>query len=116
MKTISIFVLFSRSGYPHCIDQWTEEHVKSFLLDKELNVLILPFEGMNGRLLHQAYQMCQTNQQAMFSALREEVEKSQQGTVLKLKDYLTFLEGIRIYIPLKPTDSLNPTSAVCNLM
>ncbi|CAF5138497.1 unnamed protein product, partial [Rotaria sp. Silwood1] len=28
-------------NYPHNINMWTEDHVKSFLLDKELDALLL---------------------------------------------------------------------------
>jgi hypothetical protein len=95
---------------------WTQEHVKSFLLDKELDSLLSAFEGMNGRLLHKAYSMCQANEQAMFSSLKEDVTRSSSTTTLSLKDYLTFLEEIKVYVPYKTGDSLNPTSAICNLM
>jgi hypothetical protein len=94
---------------------WTKEHVKSFLLDKELDVLLPALEGMNGKLLHQVYTMCQANQQAMFSSLKEEAAKSQRAT-LSLKDYLTFLEAIKTYVPYTIGDQSNPTSVVCNLM
>ena len=94
---------------------WTEDHVKSFLLDKELDALLPVLEGMNGKLLHQAYFMCQANQQGMFLSLKEDVNRSQHGT-LSLKDYLTFLEEIKIYIPFTVTNPLNPISTVCNLM
>ncbi|CAF3902531.1 unnamed protein product [Rotaria magnacalcarata] len=95
---------------------WTKDHVKSFLLDKELDILIPAFEGMNGRLLHKVYNMCQTNEHAMFSSLKEEIAKSQLTTALSLKDYLIFLDEIKVYIPCKAGDQLNPTSAICNLM
>ncbi|CAF1241696.1 unnamed protein product [Rotaria sordida] len=101
--------------YPHCIDMWTEDHVKSFLLDKELDAFLPILEGMNGKLLHQAYSMCQTNQQGMFLSLKEDVNRSQHA-ILSLKDYLTFLEEIKIYIPFTANNSLNPISTVCNLI
>jgi hypothetical protein len=102
--------------YPHCIDIWTKDHVKSFLLDKELDALLFAFEGMNGRLLHNVYTMCQANQPAMFSSLKEDVTRSQHNATLSLKDYLTFLEEIKIYIPYTANNQLNPASVVCNLM
>jgi hypothetical protein len=94
---------------------WTEEHVKSFLLDKELDALLPVLEGMNGQLLHQTYSMCQANQQGMFLSLKEDVARSQRGT-LSLKDYLTFLKEIKVYVPYTVGNQLNPTSVVCNLM
>jgi hypothetical protein len=108
--------LFNCREYPHCIDTWTEEHVKSFLLDRKLDVLLGAFEGMNGRLLHRAYTMCQANQQAMFSSLKEDIAQSQHTVTLSLKNYLIFLEEIKVYIPYSLDNRLNPTSAVCNLM
>ena len=107
--------LFYCREYPHSIDMWTEEHVKSFLLDKELDALLPVIEGMNGQLLHQVYAMCQANQQGMFLSLKDDVAKSQRST-LNLKDYLTFLKEIKTYIPYTVGNQLNPTSVVCNLM
>ncbi len=101
--------------YPHCIDSWTDEHVKSFLLDKELDALLPALEGMNGHLIHETYSMCRANQQAMFSSLKEDVAKNQGGT-LTLKDYLTFLKEMQVYIPYTTGNQVNPTSVVCNLM
>ncbi len=101
--------------YPHCIDKWTQDHVKSFLLDKELDALMPVLEEMNGQLLHQVYSMCQANQQGMFLSLKEDVAKFKQGT-LSLKDYLTFLKEIKVYIPYTSSNHLNPTSAVCDLL
>jgi hypothetical protein len=94
---------------------WTQEHVKSFLLDKELDALLPVMEGMDGQLLHQAYSMCQANQQGMFLSLKEDVARSQRAP-LSLKDYLAFLRDIKAYIPYTAGNQLNPTSAVCNLM
>jgi len=107
--------LFCHREYPHCIDKWTEEHVKSFLLDKNLDIFLPVLEGMNGQLLHQVYLMCQANQQGMFLSLKDDVAKSEQGT-LSLKDYLTFLKEIKVYIPYTHSNHLNPTSVVCSLM
>ncbi len=102
--------------YPHCIDMWTAEHVNSFLLDKDLDVLVPAFEGMTGRLLHRAYAMCLANEKEMFSSLKEDVSRSQHTNTLSLKDYLTFLEEFKIYVPYKTGDPSNPTSTVCSLM
>ncbi|CAF1609717.1 unnamed protein product [Adineta ricciae] len=105
--------------YPHCIDTWTEEHVKSFLVAKKIPSLLGAFQGMNGRLLHRLYDMCQSNQQAMFVSLKEDVaQSSNASSLLTLKDYLIFLEEIKAYIPYKSGagTQINPTSAVCSLM
>ncbi|CAF4265132.1 unnamed protein product, partial [Adineta steineri] len=101
--------------YPHFIDRWTEQHVKSFLLDKDLDILLPVLDGMDGQLLHQTYSICQANQQAMFLSFKEDIVKSQQ-TTLTLKEYLTFLKEIKVYIPYTIGNQLNSPSAVCNLM
>ena len=111
-----MFFSFSYSKYPNCIDMWTKDHVKSFLLEKELDTLLSSFEGMNGRLLHNVYTMCQENQQAMFLSLKEDVARCQHTTALSLKEYLVFLEEIKVYIPYVTDNRLNPVSTVCNLM
>ncbi|CAF4525476.1 unnamed protein product [Rotaria socialis] len=102
--------------YPYCIDMWTEDHVTSFLLAKELDILLPTFEGMNGRLLHNVYDMCISSQQVMFSLLKEDVARSQLTKTLSLKSYFSFLEEIKVYIPLKMCNGANSTSVICNLM
>lgn len=94
---------------------WTEEHVKSFLLDKELDMLLPVVDGMNGQLLHQVYSMCQVDQKGMYLSMKEDIAKSQHET-LSLKGYLTFLKDIKPYIPYSADNRLKPTSAICNLM
>jgi len=90
--------------------------VKSFLLDKDLDALLEVFDGMNGQVLLQAYNMCLANQQVMYIALRDDVAKSGSAT-LTLKDYLKFLKEIKIYVPIViGGNQVNPTSTVCNLM
>lgn len=95
---------------------WTQDHVKQFLLDKGLDNLQQVFEGMNGYLLHRIYDMCESNQQVMFSSLKEDVARSQLKKTLNLKDYVTFLEEIKVYVPFKTSERLNRTSTVCTLM
>ncbi len=107
-------LIYSRE-YPHCIDSWTEEHVESFLLDNELDSLLPVLQEMKGQLLHQTYLMCQANKQGMFLSLKDDVDKSGRA-ILTLKDYLTFLKEIKVYIPYTSSNQGNSTSAVCNLM
>ncbi|CAM4909027.1 unnamed protein product [Rotaria socialis] len=102
--------------YPYCIGMWTEDHVTSFLLAKELDILLPTFEGMNGRLLHNIYDMCISSQQIMFSLLKEDVARSQLTKTLSLKSYFSFLEEIKVYIPLKMCNGANSTSVICNFM
>ena len=68
---------------------------------------------MNGQLIHRAYKMCQANEQGMFLSLEKQVDRSQQGA-LTLKDYLIFLDSIKVYIPYSAGDQ-SSTSVVCCL-
>lgn len=106
----------ARREFPPCVDQWTEEHVRAFLIGKKLHALLGAFEGMNGRLLHRAYHMCLSNQQAMFSSLKEDAAQSPYKTAVSLKDYLLFMEEIKAYVPHVAGAPTNPASAVCSLM
>ena len=89
--------------------------MKSFLLDKQLDVLVPAMKGMSGQLLHQLYTMHQTNQQVMFLSLRDDVAKSGHEN-LTLKDYLTFLREIKVYIPHTNDSQPNSPSVICDLM
>jgi len=89
--------------------------VKSFLFDKQLDALLPVVEGMNGQLIHQTYAMCLNNQQGMYLSFKEDINRSGRGT-LTLKDYLTFLKEIKIYVPFTTTNQLNSVSTtVCSL-
>ena len=101
--------------HSHSIDTWTEEDVKSFLLDKELDVLIPVMERMNGQLLHQLYSMHRTNQLAMFLSMKEDVAKCSQR-ILTFKDYFTFLSEIKVYIPHMNETQINSSSTICCVM
>ena len=68
---------------------------------------------MNGQLIHRTYKMCKANEQGMFLSLEKQVDRAQQAT-LTLKDYLIFLESIKVYIPYSAADR-SSTSAVCCL-
>lgn len=87
--------------------------MKSFLLDKDLDALLPALEGMNGQLIHRAFKMCQANEQGMFLSLEKQIAQSHRVT-LTLKDYLTFLDAIKIYIPCSDNDQ-SSVSALCCL-
>lgn len=89
--------------------------MKSFLLDKQLDALLPVIEGMDGTLVHQTYSMCLTNQQGMFSLLKEDVSRSGRST-LSLKDYLIFLREIKVYIPYKAERRMNSTLPICSIL
>ena len=111
---ILLFYVYSRE-YPPCLLNWSEEHVKSFLLHKELDALLPVLETMNGQLVYQVYTMCQANQQGMFLSCKEDVARSQLGP-LTLKDYLVFLNEIKIYVPISTHQSTYQSSALCHIM
>jgi hypothetical protein len=59
--------------YPHCIDLWTKDHVKSFIINENLNSLLPVIVNMNGRVLHEMYTMCKANRNSMFQTMKDEV-------------------------------------------
>jgi hypothetical protein len=59
--------------------------------------------------------MCLANESGMFLSLKDEVAHSDQA-LLSMKDYVTFLEAIKRYVPYSIASPSNQSSAVCNLM
>ncbi|CAF4932472.1 unnamed protein product [Rotaria sp. Silwood1] len=57
------------TDYPHCIDWWTEEHVRSFLIEKKLTSLLPMLADMNGSVLHEYYSMCRANRDSIVLRL-----------------------------------------------
>jgi hypothetical protein len=101
--------------YPHCIDLWTKDHIKSFLISKNLNSLFPVVADMNGRVLHELYIMCKTNRESMFQTMKSEVAADGQQKPLTLGTYLCFLDEIKKYIPHTPGDN-SQSSVICTLM
>ncbi|CAF3298182.1 unnamed protein product [Rotaria socialis] len=85
---------------PSRIDQWTKNHVKLFLIGKNLNPLLEIFSEMNGNLLHELYLMCLSNRESMFHTLKTEISTLYSNNQpLTLIIYLRFLNEIQKYIP-----------------
>ncbi|CAF0924268.1 unnamed protein product [Rotaria sp. Silwood1] len=102
---------------PHCIDLWSIDHVRSFLIDNNFISLLPIFPNFNGHLLHQAYSMCQINRESMFQAMRHEIIADGTVPPLTLATYLQFLEQLKKYIPLNINESSQiPISSICNIM
>jgi len=112
MSLVDICIL---RDYPHCIDLWTKDHVKSFLVNENLNSLLPVFANMNGRVLHEMYTMCKTNRDSMFQTMKGEVAADGQQKPLTLSTYLCFLDEIQKYIPRVPGDK-SQSSVICTLM
>ncbi|CAF3674723.1 unnamed protein product, partial [Rotaria sordida] len=86
--------------YPSQIDQWTNNHVKLFLISKNLNPFLEIFSEMNGNLLHELYRMCLTNRESMYHTLKTEISTfNSNNESLTLVIYLRFLNEIQKYIP-----------------
>ncbi|CAF3705481.1 unnamed protein product [Rotaria sordida] len=102
---------------PHCIDSWSTEHVRSFLINNNFTSLLPVFPDFNGHLLHQAYSMCQISRESMFQAMRHEVIANETVPPLTLATYLSFLDRLKIYIPVNINESSQiPMSSICNIM
>ncbi|CAF1061755.1 unnamed protein product [Adineta ricciae] len=110
---------------PHCILQWTNEHVKSFFISIGLkNTLFIICMKLDGYRLLQLYEMCMINRESMFQTLKSELGEQHQKS-LPIADYLTFLHEIKKYVPLhtvkaRPTattiQSDTVSSVACNVM
>ncbi|CAF4571233.1 unnamed protein product [Rotaria sp. Silwood2] len=86
--------------YPSQIDQWTNNHVKLFLISKNLNPFLEIFSEMNGNLLHELYRMCLSNRESMFHTLKKEISiLNSINEPLTLVIYLRFLNEVQKYIP-----------------
>ncbi|CAF0882831.1 unnamed protein product [Rotaria sordida] len=86
--------------YPSQIDQWTNNHVKLFLISKNLNPFLEIFSEMNGNLLHELYRMCLTSRESMYHTLKTEISTfNSNNESLTLVIYLRFLNEIQKYIP-----------------
>jgi len=111
------------TNLPHCINQWTNQHVNSFFISIGLkNTLLIICMKLNGHRLLQLYQMCIINRESMFQTLKNELNE-QYHTSFPIADYLTFLDEIKKYIPLntrgvqpKTTQSDPISSVVCSVM
>ncbi|CAF2538223.1 unnamed protein product [Rotaria sp. Silwood2] len=102
---------------PHCIDSWSIDHVRSFLIDNNFTSLLPVFPDFNGCLLRQAYLMCQINRESMFQSMRHEVIADGTIPPLTLATYLRFLEQLKKYIPINNNESSQTSmSAICNVM
>lgn len=112
---ISSAIFCVSRSYPHCIDQWTQDHVKWFLLSKNLDSLLPVFVNMNGLMIHEIYIMCKKDRNLMFQTMKDEVANDGQQKPLTLSTYLCFLDEIQKYIPHKPGEN-SPSSVVCTLM
>jgi len=82
------------------IVQWTNDDVKTFVLENNFNALLPLFNQMNGQLLFELYQMCINNRESMFHTLKTELGNLNPSTQpLTLLIYLRFLNEMQKYIP-----------------
>ncbi|CAF1310789.1 unnamed protein product [Adineta ricciae] len=102
---------------PHCIDVWSADHVRSFLVANNFTSLLPVFTDFNGQLLHQAYAMCQLNRETMFHSMKNEVATCEHVLPLTLGTYLHFLNALKQYIPISNSDTAQtPASMICSVM
>ena len=75
--------------------QWTNDHVRSFLIDKQFHSLVPITAEMNGYLLYDLYTMCKENRESMFHTLKNEITIVDPSTPsLTISNYLRFLREI----------------------
>lgn len=91
--------IFPFSSLPHCINEWTNDHVKSFFLHIGLqDTMLLLARHVDGPRLLQLYEMCLINRESMYQSLKFELNES-FNKLLPISHYLTFLQQIAPYIP-----------------
>ncbi|CAF2636715.1 unnamed protein product [Rotaria sp. Silwood2] len=115
-KTINLSVKsdeqnLSVEEYPHCINQWTTTHVRSFLINEKLESLLPVLGNMNGRLLHETYKRCKAHWDLMFQTFKAEVAADNPEKLLTVDTYIRFLDAIEKYIPIVPNDSFKPSTS-----
>ncbi|CAF1088140.1 unnamed protein product [Didymodactylos carnosus] len=87
------------SAYANCVVSWTEENVKDFLTDKNLEAMIPLCENMDGQALHRFYQMCQTNFDAMYQSSKTELLELHKK-ILPINVYIRFITELKKYVPI----------------
>ncbi|CAF3493157.1 unnamed protein product [Rotaria sp. Silwood1] len=86
--------------FPSQIDQWTNNHIRLFLISKNLNPFLEIFSEINGNILHDLYRMCLSNRESMFHTLKTEISTlNTNNEQLTLVIYLRFLNEIQKYVP-----------------
>ncbi|CAF2712747.1 unnamed protein product [Rotaria sp. Silwood2] len=77
------------------IESWSERHVRDFIFDKKLDIMILLTENMNGSELYELWELCRLQQECwpMFDRLSRELEQQYKQT-LPISVYLRFLHQI----------------------
>ena len=116
LNYILIFIFFLFREYPHNIDEWTRDHVRSFLINEKFEILLPVLSNMNGRLLHQTYQQCKLHWDFMFQTFKSEIAANGQQQVLTLYTYMRFIDQIEKFIPNlsnKSSQSSKTSSAFC---
>lgn len=113
--------MFCCRELPHCINQWTHDHVKSFFISIGLqNTLLILCMRMDGHRLLHLYEMCMINRESMFQSLKVELAE-EHYKLLPIADYVTFLDEIKKYVPLthirlRTAQSDVAPSTICSVM
>lgn len=75
--------------------QWTNDDVRSFLIEKQFHSLVSITSEMNGFLLYDLYTMCKENRESMFHTLKNEITMVDPSIPsLTISNYLRFLREI----------------------
>lgn len=103
--------------FPHCVLDWTNEHVRAFLFTQNFESLLPVVGNMNGRLLHETYKRCMAHWELMFQTFKAEVSSDGTQKPLTIETYIRFLDELRKYVPMTMNDHHGPTTSVlCLLM
>ena len=120
-RGLTVIVSIFYSELPHCINQWTSDHVQSFFTSIGLQHTLLNLcTRMDGYRLLQLFEMCMSNRESMYQSLKAELSAAHHG-LLSIGDYLTFLHEIKKYVPHTPAKTTiqqpdTASSMICNVM
>ncbi len=101
--------------YPANINEWTTDHVKSFLVNEKLEILLPVLSNMNGRLIHETYKRCKAHWEFMFQTFKNEIAANVHQKTLTIYTYIHFLDEIEKYIP-NTNDRTEKSSSTCTLL
>ncbi len=96
------------------INQWTTDHVRAFLVNEKLEILLPILSNMNGRLIHETYKQCKAHWEFMFQTFKNEIAADGQQKILTIYTYIRFLDEIEKYIPTR--NDQRSSSSTCILL
>lgn len=107
-------------SYPTFLEQWNEDDVKRFLVEKNMDCLVGLYGRMNGRALRNIYRMYLINSDTMLQEINADLAATDgfgQNQKLNNDQYTRFLHELKPFVHHESkTNLITPTSALCIVM